>query len=901
MKKRILSLLLCAAMAVTATPFSAFAADEEVKTVTPSEVKNLSTVEYIDNNTSGDKGGVRTWNDPLTVELKDQDTTGALYAFTQYDTSNKYDVPWTYVFNKPVTIEIENCKAKSFNLISTGGWGDETFGAFVFNAPLTIKVKNSEITTLNGMRTHSIFLYMGDGAPAKKWGCQINDDYQINIENSTISSLAGGLTKTSLISSSVQPRPQTQDEILGTIEKGVHMTITNSQITGLVVGHSIVQTEDEACKEENYYVKGDSTIDLVKSNVSLILSSRTSAEMEKYSALEGRLAITLDKDSSVGSIYTGAPYVNSQKKEFKTGSSAETTLTTAAPLTMSALHHVDLLNMGGNITVTQKMSLPTGGMHLNLINRKAWTTGDVLLDYTYADGTSTVDEAKVTSNWTYANITMNYRNLADENKQQWYLNVTPLDCNVTFDAGQNGAFTDAQDPHINQIVTEDSTVTGVAEITANDGYVFKGWTIEGDTSGKIYTTDEVLKLPITDHTRFVAAYDVKPTYTVTFEKGQHGVFATINDPLVNQTIDKNQSVTGVPEITANSGYRFSGWQIDGIGDVYTAEQVKAMSITANTKFIASYTKRSSGGSNSGSTSYIIKASAGNGGSISPNGNVSVSKGSNKSFAITASDGYKIADVLVDGKSVGAVSTYTFSNVREAHTITVSFTKEAADEVADPDSTGVGSKLNTKEHLAFMQGYGNGIFGPSREVTRAQVAQIFYNLLLNKNVDTTVSFSDVTDTAWYSKAVNTLASMDVIKGVGQSKFAPERAISRAEFAAIATRFAKASNNGDVAFTDVSKDAWYYNNVLTAVQYGWIDGYTDNTFKPNKTITRAESTKIVNRMLARSADKNFVNSNSEIRRFSDVNSSNWAYYEIMEAVNAHNHKTNGSMETWTSLKQ
>lgn len=577
------------------------------------------------------------------------------------------------------------------------------------------------------------------------------------------------------------------------------------------------------------------------------------------------------------------------------------TLTTAAPFTADVMNGVSQVNAASKITVNKLLVLSDNGIHLNLTNRRALKSGEVLLDYTYADGTSTVDEAKVTSNWTYANITMNYRNLADENKQQWYLNVTPLDCNVTFDAGQNGTFTDAQDPHINQIVAEDGTVTGVAEITANDGYVFKGWTIEGDTSGKIYTTDEVLNLPITDHTRFVAAYDVKPTYTVTFEKGQHGVFATINDPPVNQTIDKNQSVTGVPEITANSGYRFSGWQIGGIGDVYTAEQVKAMSITADTKFIVSYTKRSSGGSNSGSTSYIIKASAGNGGSNSPNGNVSVSKGSNKSFTIIADKGYKISDVLVDGKSAGAVSTYTFSNVREAHTITVSFTKAAADEVADPDSTGVGSKLNTKEHLAFMQGYGNGVFGPSREVTRAQVAQIFYNLLLNKDVDTTVSFSDVTDTAWYSKAVNTLASMDVIKGVGQSKFAPERVISRAEFAAIATRFAKASNNGDVTFTDVSKDAWYYNNVLTAVQYGWIDGYTDNTFKPNKTITRAESAKIVNRMLARSADKNFVNSNSEICRFSDVNTSNWAYYEIMEAVNAHNHKTNGSMETWTSLKQ
>ena len=474
---------------------------------------------------------------------------------------------------------------------------------------------------------------------------------------------------------------------------------------------------------------------------------------------------------------------------------------------------------------------------------------------------------------------------------------------MTFNAGE-GIFADSAKEKIESVKPGQQNKLPAAP--TREGYTFAGWA-SNDTANYPDLAKDAVDTPAAidgKNVTYTAKWVKNPNtyYVVVFSAGENGIFTAINDPLASQSVKNGDNVTAVPAVTANNGYAFSGWKIGGTGTVYTSAQVMAMSITKNLSFTAAYTKISSGGGGGGGpTSYIIKASAGSGGTISPNGNVSVLHGSSKSFTITASDGYKITDVLVDGKSVGAVATYTFSNVREAHTITVSFTKEAADEVADPNSTGVGSKLNTKEHLAFMQGYGNGVFGPSREVTRAQVAQIFYNLLLNKDVDTTVSFSDVTDTAWYSKAVNTLASMDVIKGVGQSKFAPERAISRAEFAAIATRFAKASNNGEVTFTDVSKDAWYYNNVLTAVQYGWIDGYTDNTFKPNKTITRAESAKIVNRMLARSADKNFVNSNSEIRRFSDVNSSNWAYYEIMEAANAHNHKTNGSMETWTSLKQ
>lgn len=309
---------------------------------------------------------------------------------------------------------------------------------------------------------------------------------------------------------------------------------------------------------------------------------------------------------------------------------------------------------------------------------------------------------------------------------------------------------------------------------------------------------------------------------------------------------------------------------------------------------------SSGGSST--TTYTIKATAGNGGSISPKGNVSVVRSSDKLFTFTADAGYEVASVLVDGKDIGKVSSYNFTNVRAAHTIEVKFKKIGAvdpkpNTVADPKETGVAGKLETDKHDAYMKGYANGTFGPNANMTRAEAAQMFYNLLLNKQTVADAGFTDVAADRWYADAVNTLAFMGIINGVGNNQFAPSRTISRAEFAAIATRFAKANSNGSLAFTDVKRSDWFYNSVLTAVNYGWIGGYSNGTFKPNNNITRAEVVSIVNKMLARSADKTFINSNaSSIKSFTDVSKSFWGFYEVTEATNGHDHVKNDGVESW-----
>ena len=312
------------------------------------------------------------------------------------------------------------------------------------------------------------------------------------------------------------------------------------------------------------------------------------------------------------------------------------------------------------------------------------------------------------------------------------------------------------------------------------------------------------------------------------------------------------------------------------------------------------------GGDGGSTTirYIIKAEAGLGGEISPDGRVSVSRGSDKTFRITADEGYEILDVIVDGESVGAVRRYTFENVRRDHTIEAVFQK--SEEVvepgpADPFDTGVGNWLNTKDHIQYLSGYGGGKFGPTDNMTRAQVAQMFYNLLLNKNVPITVSFTDVAADAWYAQAVNTLASLGIVNGVGSSQFAPERAITRAEFTVIAMRFAHLDTTGENIFSDVKPDDWFYAQVVGSIKYGWITGYTDGTFRPDSTITRAEVTTIVNRMLGRSADKAFVDSHADtLTQFDDVSRTYWAYYQIMEATNAHDYKMSGGVEDWTRLQ-
>lgn len=226
--------------------------------------------------------------------------------------------------------------------------------------------------------------------------------------------------------------------------------------------------------------------------------------------------------------------------------------------------------------------------------------------------------------------------------------------------------------------------------------------------------------------------------------------------------------------------------------------------------------------------------------------------------------------------------------------------DPGDQPANPDDTGVSDWLNTKEHLAYLAGYPGGIFGPDQNMTRAEAAQMFYNLLLEKDVEITVEFVDVPEDAWYATPVNTLASLGILSGVGNGRFDPERSITRAEFTVIAMKFANTSGGGVNIFSDVNEDDWFYSAVVDSTQYGWINGYPDGTFRPEATISRAEVTVIVNHMLGRAADRPYVIAHEEeLNTFGDVNRGHWGYFHVAEATNAHEYHTEDGTESWTGL--
>lgn len=315
-------------------------------------------------------------------------------------------------------------------------------------------------------------------------------------------------------------------------------------------------------------------------------------------------------------------------------------------------------------------------------------------------------------------------------------------------------------------------------------------------------------------------------------------------------------------------------------------------------FVLVYEKESGGGGDSGGThySYTLRYDTNGGEAI---------RAETKSFSWTkifeelpvpVRDGYTFDGWYFDSKLTDLVEDDVIVN-RSTVTIYAGWRKNTT----DPDTNGVSDWLNTGDHNAYLSGYGDGTFGPDNNMTRAEVAQMFYNLLLDKDVAITMNFHDVQTDAWYADAVNTLASLGMISGVGNNLFQPERSITRAEFTTIAMRFTKGILEGENTFPDVNPGDWFYDYVVGSIQYGWISGYPDGTFGPNDPITRAEVTTIANRMLGRSADKAFVDIHAaNLRQFTDLADIHWAYYDIMEATNSHNYTKNNRVESWIDLK-
>ena len=224
-------------------------------------------------------------------------------------------------------------------------------------------------------------------------------------------------------------------------------------------------------------------------------------------------------------------------------------------------------------------------------------------------------------------------------------------------------------------------------------------------------------------------------------------------------------------------------------------------------------------------------------------------------------------------------------------------------VTIPDDVPTG--LNGDDHYAYIVGYPDSTVRPQNGITRAEVATIFFRLLTdetrNANSTKSNSYSDVAAGAWYNHAVSTLSAMGIVKGDSQGKFNPNAPITRAEFAAIAARFDDKANTTAVDFSDIASH-WAKNEISAAANNGWINGYTDGTFRPNNKITRAEAMTLVNRVLKRLPETAEDLHNDMIKWSDNSDTSAWYYLAVQEATNSHYYDLKENKhEKWSKLRE
>ena len=225
-------------------------------------------------------------------------------------------------------------------------------------------------------------------------------------------------------------------------------------------------------------------------------------------------------------------------------------------------------------------------------------------------------------------------------------------------------------------------------------------------------------------------------------------------------------------------------------------------------------------------------------------------------------------------------------------------------VTIPDDVPTG--LNGKDHYAYVVGYPDGMVYPQKNITRAEVATIFFRLLTDEtreaNMTKSNGYNDMKDGAWYTCAVSTLSKMGIIKGYEDGSFKPDASISRAEFAAIAARFDPDGDTTPATFSDVSSH-WAKDEISIAANHGWIKGYEDGSFKPDQKITRAETMTLVNRVLKRLPETK-DDLHKDMKTWPDnQNESAWFYLAVQEATNSHyqNLKKDGTHEKWESMRE
>lgn len=342
-----------------------------------------------------------------------------------------------------------------------------------------------------------------------------------------------------------------------------------------------------------------------------------------------------------------------------------------------------------------------------------------------------------------------------------------------------------------------------------------------------------------------------PTYTV-----------TLNGVNSDATGAGNYAVGVTVNIYAStkSGYSFNGWTSDNV-TITNANNKNASFImpAKDVAVTANWTKNSSGGT--GHIYYTIKATAGAGGTISPSGNAAVLYGRNKTFTIRPDNGYAIADVKIDGQSIGAVKTYTFERVKGDHTIEAVFMKATGNPQTGVDVPFTDVSENDWFYADVAYVYANGLmagtsmitFSPNVTTTRGMIVTILYRLEGEPTISGICPFDDVKSGSYYEKAITWAAAKGIVSGYGSDLFGPDDPITREQMAVILFRYAHYKGLDVSAGEDTN--ILSYNDALDISEYAfpamqWICGESilngsDGNLMPRGSATRAQVAAILHR--------------------------------------------------------
>ena len=361
-------------------------------------------------------------------------------------------------------------------------------------------------------------------------------------------------------------------------------------------------------------------------------------------------------------------------------------------------------------------------------------------------------------------------------------------------------------------------------------------------------------------------------------------------PPADDYIRTGTAYTAKAQEATHQGYSFKGWFTDDACTLsYTDGTVLSTDTILYGKWEKIATPPSSGGGGSHVTKYYILHYESNGGTKYED------------------EKYKKNTVVILDKIPKRVG-YTFTGWYADKELTDKITsvKMTSDKTvyAGWQATDVPNYLNNENHFAYIVGYEDGTVRPNANISRAEVAAIFFRLLKDDvrddNLTANSVFTDVAFGKWYNKSISTMAKIGIVKGRTANAFAPNAPITRAEFAAICSRFDRSNVEIKSDFNDISGH-WAENEIRRAASLGWIKGYADGSFKPDQNITRAEAASMINRMLHR-LPETVDDLLDGMIQWPDNQPSDWYYINMQEATNSHDFKQKGEInEYWTKLTE